>query len=206
MSSTKNQSSQCELPVADQHFQIVLDSLNHLIDQSNQQIIDEKRSISNVEQKKLDQIQVLQSEVQQIENQIAALHNETEQLMLETCSMVVRQNETALIRHNKLLKETIEHINHILGKRSIANDPLFDQLRKDLTSQQEKLFFIRNQLDIDHNQLTTNVALLKECQEQRKQLEQIILEKQADLQSIQQNQGKQFFLCSLSNSYFLGNR
>ncbi|CAF0785390.1 unnamed protein product [Adineta ricciae] len=156
MSSATNQNSRCELPVADQHLQIVLDSLNHLINQSNQQIIDEKQSMSDVEQKKLDQIQVLQSEVQQIENQIASLHNETEQLTLETCSMVVRQNETALIRHNKLLKGTIEHINHILGKRSIVNDPLFDQLRKDLTSQQEKLFLIRNQLDIDHNQLTTN--------------------------------------------------
>ncbi|CAF1382824.1 unnamed protein product [Adineta ricciae] len=188
MSSTTNQSSRCELPVADQHLETVLDSLNHLIDQSHQQIIDEQQSMSDVEQKKLDQMQVLQSEIQQIENQIASLHNETEQLTLETCSMVVRQNETALIRHNKLLKGTIEHINHILSKRSIVNDPLFDQLRKDLTSQQEKLFFIRNQLDIDHNQLTTNVSLLKECQEQRKQLEQIMLEKQSDLQSIQKNQ------------------
>ncbi len=168
------------------YLQLAVNNLNQVIKESEQQIFDEQQSIINEE----NQIQNLQNEINHFQTNIDSLSHEIDKLTLSTFDMLARQSEGALIRHNQLLKESIEHINHILRKRSIATDSSLEQLKKDLTNQQEKLFLIRNQLDIDHNKLATNISLLKECQQQRNQLEKKKIKKQIDLQTIQ---GKSLF-------------
>jgi chromosome segregation ATPase len=168
------------------YLQLAVNNLNQVIKESEQQIFDEQQSFINEE----NQIQNLQNEINHFQTNIDSLSHEIDKLTLSTFDMLARQSEGALIRHNQLLKESIEHINHILRKRSIATDSSLEQLKKDLTNQQEKLFLIRNQLDIDHNKLATNISLLKECQQQRNQLEKKKIKKQIDLQTIQ---GKSLF-------------
>jgi DNA repair exonuclease SbcCD ATPase subunit len=179
------------------YLQLAIYNLNQLIKQSEQQIIEEQQLITIEENNKLNKIQNLQNEINHLQTNIDSLNNEIEKLTTDTYEMLVRQSESALIRHNQLLKESIEHINHVLRKRSIANDSSLEQLKKELTNQQEKLFLIRNQLDIDHNRLATNMSLLKECQQQRNQFEQIKLKKQVDLQNIQQIQSKFLFFIQI---------
>jgi DNA repair exonuclease SbcCD ATPase subunit len=175
------------------YLQLAIDNLNELIKESEQQILNEQQLIINEENNKLNKIQNLQNEINHIQTNIDSLNNEIEKLTSGTYEMLVRQSQGALSRHNQVLKESIEHINHVLRKRSIVNDSSLDQLKKELINQQAKLFFIRNQLDIDHNKLTTNLSLLKECQQQRNQFEQIKLKKQVDLQNVQQIQSKFYF-------------
>lgn len=172
------------------YLQLAINNFNQLIKESDQEIFDEQQLIINEENKKLNKIQNFQNEINHIQTNIDSLNNEIDKLTANTYDMLVKQNEGALIRHHQLLKESIEYINHVLRKRLIVNDSSLEQLKKELTNQQEKLFLIRNQLDIDHNQLTTNMSLLKECQEQRKQSEQMKLKKQVDLQNIQQIQSE----------------
>jgi len=95
---------------------------------------------------RLNRIENLQNDINQIQTTIESLNRELEQLNSDTTEMLFRQNESALVRHHQLLKQSIEHINHVLRRRSNSNESLFDQLKVDLTSQQEKLFLIRNQL------------------------------------------------------------
>ncbi len=166
------------------HLQLAINNLNQLIQQL---IINEENQIQN-----------LQNEITHLQTNIDSLTHEIDRLTLNTFDMLARQSEGALIRHNHLLKENIEHINHVLRKRSIAADSLLEQLKKDLTNQQEKLFLIRNQLDVDHNKLATNISLLKECQQQRNQFEQKKNKKQIELQTIQQIKGKScLFFCRM---------
>ena len=172
------------------YLQLAINNLTQLIQESEGQIFEEQQSIINEENNKLNRMQNLQNDITHLQTNIDSLSHEIDKLTSSTYDMLVRQSEGALIRHNQLLKESIEHINHVLRKRSIATDASLEQLKKDLTNQQEKLFLIRNQLDIDHNKLATNISLLKECQEQRNQLEQMKSKKQGDLQHIQQVQGR----------------
>jgi len=172
------------------YLQLAIYNIDQLIKQSQQQIIEEQQLITSEENNKLNKIQNLQNEMNHIQTSVDSLNNEIEKLTSSVYEMLVRQSEGVLIRHNQLLKETIEHINQVLRKRSIANDSSLDQLKKELVNQQEKLFLIRNQLDIDHNKLVTNMSLLKECQQQRNHFEQIKLKKQVDLQNVQQIQSK----------------
>ncbi len=171
------------------HLQLATDHLNQFIQQSEQQIFDEQQSIINEE----NQIQNLQNEITHLQTNIDSLTHEIDKLTLNTFDTLARQSEGALIRHNHVLKESIEHINHILRKRTMETDSSFEHFKKDLTKQQEKLFLLRNQLDVDHNKLATNISLLKECQEQRNEYEQKKIQKQIELQTIQQTQGKSFF-------------
>ena len=173
------------------YLQLALNNLTQLIKESEQELIDEQRSIINEQNQKFNRIEKLQNDINHVQTSIDSLTQEIEKLTFDTYDMLVRQSEGALIRHNQVLKESIEHINQVLRKRFIANDSSsLEQLRKDLTHQQEKLFLIRNQMDIDHNKLTTNMSILRECQEQRNQLEHIKTKKQVDLQNIQHIQGK----------------
>lgn len=180
------------------YLQLALNNLTQLIKESEQQIIDEQKSIVNDENRKLNRIQNLQNDIHHVQTSIDSLTQEIEKLTFDTYDMLVRQSETALIRHNQILRESIEHINQVLRKRSIVNDSSsLEQLRKDLSQQQEKLFLIRNQMDIDHNKLATNMSILRECQEQRNQLEHIKTKKQVELQNIQHIQGKSLVSFSL---------
>lgn len=172
------------------YLQLAIHNLTQLIKQSEQQLIDEQQSIINDEKHKLTRIETLQTDINGIQSNIDSLSQEMDKLTFDTYDMLVRQSESALIRHNQVLKESIEHINQVLRKRSFTNDSSFDQLKKDLIHQQEKLFLIRNHMDIDHNKLTTNMSILRECQEQRNQFEQNKNKKQLNLQTIQHTQGK----------------
>lgn len=172
------------------YLQLAINNLTQLIKESEQQLIDEQQSIINDEKQKLNRIETLQNDINGIQNNIDSLTQEIEKLTLDTYDMLVRQSEGALIRHNQVLKESIEHINQVLRKRSIANDSSLEQLKKDLIHQQEKLFLIRNQMDIDHNKLATNMSILRECQEQRSEFEQNKNKKQINLQNIRHTQGK----------------
>ena len=174
------------------YLQLAINNLTQLIKESEQQLIDEQQSIINGEKQKLNRIETLQNDISGIQNNIDSLTQEMEKLTFDTYDMLVRQSEGALIRHNQVLKESIEHINQVLRKRSIANDSSLEQLKKDLINQQEKLFLIRNQMDIDHNKLATNMSILRECQEHRSELEQNKSKKQMDLQNIRHTQGNSF--------------
>jgi len=170
------------------YLQLSIHNLNQLIKQTEQQIYDEQQTIVYEENIRLNRIENLQNDINQIQTTIESLNRELEQLNSDTTEMLFRQNESALVRHHQLLKQSIEHINHVLRRRSNSNESLFDQLKVDLTSQQEKLFLIRNQLDIDQNKLTTKLTLIKQCQQQRNQYEQIKIKKQFELQNLQENQ------------------
>lgn len=176
------------------YLQLAIYNLNQLIKESEQEIFNEQKRIENEENIKLNKIENLQNDLNHIQINIDSLNNKIEKLTYGTYEMLFRQNEGALIRHNQLLKESIEHINHVLRKRTLINDLSFEQLKKELINQQEKLFLIRNQLDIDHNKLSTNISLLKECQQQRNQFEQTKLKKQIDMQNIQHIESKFYFI------------
>lgn len=170
-------------PEAINSLQSILDTLNQLVEQSERQIAEEQQAISNEEYQ-------MSRDIDQVQQRIDAVNNETEKLTLDTCALLVRCGEAVLVRHNRLLKESIDRINQVLGKRPIVEDPVFEQLRKDMRGQQEKLFLVRNQLDIDHNQLTTNINLLKDCYDQRKQLMQNRLQRQSSSSNLLKVQGR----------------
>ena len=175
------------------YLQLAIDNLNHLINESEQQIAIEEQLKTNEDGNILSKIQNLQSEINQNQNTINSLNNRIEKLSIDTYEMLAKLNEAALIRHNRLIIESIEHIKYILHKDFVINDPSIIQLKKELINQQEKLYSIRSQLDIDHNKLITDINLLTKCQQKRNKLEQIKLKQQTDLQNIQQNESKFYF-------------
>lgn len=175
------------------YLELAIDNLNHLINESEQQILIEEQLKTNEDSNILSKIQNLQSEINQNQNTINSLNNKIEKLSVDTYEMLAKLNEAALIRHNRLIIDSIEHIKHILHKDFITNDPYILQLKKELINQQEKLYSIRSQLDIDHNKLITNIDLLNKYQQKRNKLEQIKSKQQTDLQNIQQNESKYYF-------------
>jgi hypothetical protein len=180
------------------YLQLAIDNLNQLIHESEQQMLAEEQIKTNEDKNALSKIQHLQYEINHRQNSINSLSNKIEKLTFDTYEMLVRLSEAALIRHNRIIVESIEHIDRIVRKDSVAEDSSIEQLKEELTNQQEKLYLIRNQLDIDHNKSITNIGLLNEYQQKRNLLEKSKLKRQSELQNIQKNQSKfDFYLSSI---------